>query len=190
MALNGIKIGVKDLYYALLSSDASSGAVYGVPVNIIGVNQININPNSSSDTYFGDDGPLETISQLGKIEVEINTADLSLKEQAALLGNTAPTAGIMIKKSTDTPPWVAVGFKSKKSNGHYRYVWLLKGKFGEPEDNSETQKDSINFQSQVIKGNFVKREYDEGWKKIADEDATGWTAGVGTGWFTDGPDSP
>jgi phi13 family phage major tail protein len=187
--LNGVRIGLRDLYYALLTTDASDGAVYGTPVRIVGAIVANINPNSSSETLFGDDGPLETASQLGQIEAEITVADLPLSVQAVLLGHTAPSAGVMFKKSTDTPPWVAIGFKSKKSNGNYRYVWLLKGKFREIELNHETQDDSINFQTQAITGHFVKREYDDAYVKLADEDESGYVS-AGDTWFTDGPDAP
>ena len=78
----------------------------------------------------------------------------------------------------DVPPWVAIGFRTLKSNGNYRYVWLYKGRFSDPEDNNETKADSINFQSDTIKGQFVKLEYGvsvdgsvrKAWKYEIDED--------------------
>jgi phi13 family phage major tail protein len=187
MPYNGTKVGLKDLYYALLISDASDGATYGTPVKIVGAITANINPNSNKGTLFADDGPMDTMSQLGVIEITLGIADIPLAIQAALLGSDAPTSGKLSKKATDVPPWVAIGFKSLKSNNSYRYVWLDKGKFGEPEDNSETKKDTVNFQTATIVGNFVKRDYDERWKLVADEDE-GYTDG--DDWFTDGPDSP
>ena len=189
MTLNGVRVGLKDLYYATLTTDASDGAVYGTPVKITGAITANINPNSSNETLFGDDGPLETASQLGQVELELNVADIPLEVQQVLLGHDSLSSGVLLKKSTDTPPWLAIGFKSKKSNGNYRYVWLLKGKFREPEVNHETQDDSINFQTITISGNFVKREYDDAWIKMTDDDATGYVD-AGDTWFTDGPDSP
>jgi len=189
MTLNGVRVGLKDIYYATLTSDASDGAVYGTPVKITGAITANINPNPSIETLYADDGPMEVSSQMGQVTLELNVADLTLSQQAVLLGHTAPSSGVMLKKSTDTPPWLAIGFKSKKSNGKYRYIWLLKGKFSEPEINHETQNDSVNFQSPTITGNFVKREYDDAWIKLGDEDESGGS-GIGTTWFTDGPDSP
>ena len=190
MANNGVKVALKDLYYALLTSDASDGAVYGTPVLITGLIKANLNPNSNIDTLFADDGPYDTATQLGKISLELNVADLSLEQRIALLGKTAISGGVMFDKSTDSPPWLAIGFRSKKSNGNYRYVWLLKGKFSEPEDNSETQGDTVNFQTPTITGNFVQREYDSAWRKMTDEDATGFVEATATNWFVDGPDAP
>lgn len=186
---NGTIVGLEDVYYATLTSDGSDGAVYGTPVKITGAIVANVKPNSSAATLFGDNKPMDTASQLGNIELELNMADLPLEVQATLLGHGAVSSGILLNKSTDTPPWVGLGFKGKKSNGNYRYVWLVKGKFREFDDNYETQKDSVNYQPPTINGNFVAREYDDVWKKTADEDATGYT-NAGTTWFTDGPDAP
>jgi len=188
MAYNGTKVGLKMLHYALLVSDASDGATYGTPVEMVGAITANINPNSSSGTLFADDGPMTTMAQLGMIEIELNLADIPLSVQAILLGSDTPTGGVLLSKATDVPPWIAIGFKSIKSNGSYRYVWLVKGKFREPEDNSETKDDSVDFQTPTIVGQFVKRDYDEVWKKKADEDE-GYDD-TGDLWFTDGPDAP
>jgi phi13 family phage major tail protein len=191
MSLDGVRIGLKDLYYATLISDASDGATYNTPVQIVGAITANINPNSTNATLFADDGPMETASQLGLIELEMNAADIPLSVQKVLLGADTMTSGVLLKKSTDVPPWVAIGFRSIKSNGNYRYVWLVKGKFREPELNHETKGDAINFQTLTLNGQFVKREYDEVWYKSTDEDGAGY-ADVSATWFAagGGPDAP
>ncbi len=190
MSINGVPIGLKDVHYALLTSDASGGAVYATPVKMVGAITANINPNSSIETLFADDGPMEVATVLGNIEVELNMADLPLEVQAILLGHGTLSGGVMMAGSEDSPPWLGIGFKSLKSNGKYRYTWLLKGKFREPENNSETKNDSVNFQTSTIVGNFTIREYDSKWKKQTDEDATGFVEDTATAWFTDGPDAP
>lgn len=189
MSLDGVPVGLNDLYYALLTSDASAGAVYETPVKITGAITANINPNSSIETLFADDGPIDTASQLGNIELELAVADIPLSVQAVLLGHTE-TDGVVHRKSTDIPPWLAIGFKSVKSNGSYRYVWLNKGKFMVPELNHQTKEDTVNFQTMTITGRFVKREYDDEWEKHTDEDSDDYESDTGADWFTDGPDAP
>lgn len=44
-----------------------------------------------------------------------------------LLGNAVDDNGVLVRTATDKPPYFAVGFKSEKSNGKYRFVWLYKG---------------------------------------------------------------
>jgi phi13 family phage major tail protein len=181
----GVQVGLKDLYYAIMSEDSDvSGAtvVYATPVRIAGVISAKINPNASSDFLFADDGPYETASTLGKISLELNVADLSLETQAALLGHTMEGA-ILRRKSTDIPPYVAVGFRSIKSNGTYRYTWLVKGKFMDGEQDNETKGDSVKFSTPTITGSFLKRTADDEWERHADEGSDSYVATIGTNWF-------
>lgn len=180
----GVQIGLKDLYYAKLVSDDSFGATYTSPTKIIGAVQANINPNASMETLFADDGPMETAASLGQISLELIAADLPLDVQAALLGHTVGGDGVMLRKASDVPPWVAIGFKSLKSNGKYRFVWLVKGKFSMPEQKHETKGDKVAFQTPTIQGAFVKRDYDDVWQKITDEDGANYTPAIGAVWFT------
>lgn len=181
----GVQIGLRDVYYAILVEDPLDGvAVYEAPVRIPGAIAANINPNSSSETLFADDGPYETASTIGGIALELNMADLTLEHQAKLLGHTIE-AGVLRRRSGDIPPWLAVGFRSLKSNGKYRYTWLNKGKFSIPEQANETKADSINFQTPSIAGTFVKRDSDDEWERHIDEDSQDYVPATGAAWFTD-----
>lgn len=189
----GTRIGCDHLVYAPLTKDDGTTLTYGTPVALPNVMKININPNPSSETLFADDGPAETAATLGKIEVEIDKAALTLVEKAALLGHQKDANGVLMYGSNDSAPNVAIGFRTLKSNGTYRYVWLLKGKFMEPEDNNETKGDSISFQNDTIKGEFAKvnkrftvngKEI-QPWKSEADdEDGTTPSTAIAT-WFDD-----
>lgn len=152
------RIGCDNLVYAIMKTEetASAAPIYDTVKPAPGVISININPNSSQETLFADDGPMEVATTLGKIEVEINKAELTTENKADLLGHSVDTNGGIVYSDNDVPPWVAIGFRTLKSNGKYRYVWLYKGKFLDPEDNNETKNDSINFQTDTIKGQFAK----------------------------------
>lgn len=179
----GVPIGVSDLYYALLIDDPLSGtAIYQTPKRVPGVISANVNPNGSNETLFADDGPYETASTIGQIGLELNVADLPIEMQAEILGHTL-TAGVLIRKASDVPPWLAVGFKSLKSNGKYRYTWLGKGKFALPEQANKTKGDSVEFNTPTISGSFVKRECDGEWERHIDEDHTDYMPIMGTQWF-------
>lgn len=178
-------IGLRNLVFAELKTDPAVGgtATYGVPQLIAGAISANINPNASSSTLFADDGPYETATTIGEISLEMNVADLPLEVQAKLFGHTLTEDGVLIRKGSDIPPWVAVGFKSLKSNGKYRYTWLAKGKFGLPEQNNETKGDSVNFQTPTASGSFVKRECDDEWERHIDEDAANFNSSMAANWF-------
>lgn len=183
-------VGLSSLYYAKLTQDTSAGVTYDTPAPIAGAITAKVSPKVTSDVLYADDGAAETASALGEIEVELQVKDLPLDIHAALLGHTLGEDGVLYQKNSDTPPYVAIGFKSLKSNGNYRYVWLLKGRFQPVEENYQTKEDKTTFQTPTIKGTFVMREKDGYWKITGDEDATGWAAATGSGWFSSVPTIP
>lgn len=193
------RIGCDNLVYAPMTTEdtAESAPVYGTVVKAPGVMSLNINPNGSVETLFADDGPMETASTLGKIEVEIQKNELTTQNRADLLGHNIDANGGLVYGDSDIAPWMAIGFRTLKSSGKYRYVWLYKGKFTEPEDANETKGDSINFQADTITGQFAKLNYPytvgtkqvRPWKYEMDEEHTGATESVIASWF-DAPVMP
>jgi phi13 family phage major tail protein len=176
-------IGLRDVHYALLIDDPVVGvATYETPVKIIGAITANINPNASSATLFYDDGPGDTAATLGEISLELNLADIPLDVQAVWLGHTYEN-GILKRMGGDTPPWLAIGFRTLKSNGAYRYMWLNKGKFTVPEEAYNTKGDSIEFSTPTITGAFVKRDSDDEWERTTDEDAVDFDPSYISTWF-------
>ena len=188
------RIGCDNLVYVPMTTEDTPDTepVYGTVVKAPGVMSVNINPNGSQETLFADDGPMETASTLGKIEVEIQKAELTTQNKADLLGHQIDANGGVVFGDSDIAPWMAVGFRTLKSNGKYRYVWLYKGKFTEPEDANETKGDSINFQSDTISGQFTRLSYAytingksvRPWKYEIDQDHEDASASVIGTWFS------
>lgn len=177
--VNSAPVGVENLVYAILTEEETP--IYGTPELVSPAINVKINPKSNSETLYADNRAVETVTSLGEVEVEIETQDLPLEVQAALLGHTLDTTSkVMSYEANDIAPYVAIGFKVKKANGKYRYVWLLKGKFSEPEEEHSTQEDKTKFQTPKLKGTFLTRE-DGKWKYTADEDS-GFTGG--STWFS------
>lgn len=187
------RIGCDNLVYAPMTTEDTpdSAPVYGDVVKAPGVMSLNINPNGSQETLFADDGPMEVASTLGRIEVEIQKNELTSQNKADLLGHGIDANGAVVYGDNDTPPWVAIGFRTLKSSGKYRYVWLYKGRFNEPEDNNETKGDGINFQSDTINGQFTKLSYGyevdgkvrRPWKYELDAESTGASEDTIGKWF-------
>jgi phi13 family phage major tail protein len=176
-------VGLRDLYYAVQTKDDSTGVVYSAPVKIAGVINAKITPSSESLTVYADDGPSEQLNQLGTIGVDLSTKDLPLDVQAALLGHSM-IGGVLIKKDTDMAPYIAIGYRTAKSNGKYRYQWLLKGKFSLPGQEDKTKEDKPSYQPATLSGTFLKRDYDGQWQRVTDEDAPGFVPATATNWFT------
>lgn len=192
------RIGVDNLVYSLMTTEDSTTAapVYATPVTAPGVMSVNVNPNAAQETLFADNGPFDAASTIGKIEVEIKKAELTVANKGDLLGHMVDTNGGLVYGDSDTPPWCAVGFRTLKSNGKVRCTWMYKGKFMDPEDQNETKGDNISFQADTIKGSFVKLNYAytmtkdtvtktvRPWKYDLDEEAAGVLPATLANFFT------
>lgn len=180
------RVGVSNLHYAKLLTDTAGNITYDNIVSVPGTVNIDITPQTDNATLYADDGPYETDSSTGKYEVSIELADLPTAVQADLLGHTiSSNTDELITKTTDSAPYVAIMFESKKANGATRYVKLYKGKFAEPESNYQTKGESIEFQTSTITANFVALTGNHEIERKIDSDDTGSNvATTVAGWYT------
>ncbi len=178
------QVGLKDLHFAILIADTKDDLAYEVPKPMVGAINATINPEVGTQELYADDQLWESVSTLGKIDVEIETADLPLYIRAEILGNEL-RAGVLIEKATDVPPHIALGFRSLKSNGRYRYVWLLKGVAQPVAEDFATKKDSVEHKTPQVKFTFMARVHDGEWKHTADADGEDFS-GAKT-WFRQVP---
>jgi len=162
------QVGLKDLHFAILTNDSKEYLSYEKPESLIGAINATINPTVNTQELYADDQLWESVSALGKIDVEIETADLTLPIRAKLGGHTIEN-GVLIEKSTDLAPHIALGFKSLKSNGKYRFVWLLKGVAQPMAEDYATKKDNVEHKTPKLKLTFMPRAYDGEWKRTAGE---------------------
>ena len=104
---------------------------------------------------------------------------------AELLGQQVDQNSVVWAGKEDEPPYVAVGFRAKKTGGKYRYVWLLKAKFKVPSEKYETKGESIKFNTPDIEADFTARKKDNRWKAdyVGTEDST-----AAKSWFTAVPE--
>jgi phi13 family phage major tail protein len=84
---------------------------------------------------------------------------------------------------------VAIGFRAKKGNGKYRYIWLYRVKFAVPSASLATKGDSITFSTPSIEGTVLRRNKADSrerhpWKCEVDEDDVGVDTGTINGWYT------
>jgi len=183
------QIGLKDIHIAVLTSDTASGAVYETPSKLERAISAKLSPKVNSDNIYSDDSVEDVITAFEGVDVEIEVNQLSLTSRAKLQGSTV-VKGVLIESKDDLPPTIALGFKSKKNNGKYRYVWLLKGKFELVTDEYDTEAEKPKAQSAKLKGKFYSRDFDGNYRFIADEDETGADQTIISSWFTAVPAEP
>lgn len=165
------RIGVDQLYYAKVLSDTSEGTIYSAPVWMQGVNAIGYNPNTQAGSYDADDGTYESYSADGEIQTTVTVADLTPQIYADVMGLQRDANGMVIEGESDNAPEVALGFRSQKSNGAYRFIWILKGKFSKQQEDYSTKGGSgVTYQGKTIMHTALKRTSDGERRHILDSD--------------------
>lgn len=182
-------ISVDKLYYCDVLSDSELGTTYGSPVWLQGVNQISYNPNTQNVSWDADGGTYDTYSADGEVQTTITIADLNPAQYAHLIG-TQYVNGV-IQEGNENPPEVAIGFRAEKTNGEYRFVWILKGKFSKQQEDYQTKGGSgVTFQPRTIMHTALKRASDGMDRHWLDSDDSNVSLTVAqltdasTGWFS------
>lgn len=122
------QIGLKDIYIVILKTDTASATTYDPPIKLERAISAKLSPKSNSENIYSDDSVEDIITAFEGIDVEIEVNQLSLTSRAKLQGAKV-VKGVLVENKDDIAPTIALGFKSKKNNGKFRYVWLLKEKF-------------------------------------------------------------
>jgi phi13 family phage major tail protein len=159
-------VGLKDLHYAKLLTDVRptgttpGSTTYDAPKRLAGAISANLNPNSTSQTIYVDDVPSETVSSQGLSELELGIDYLERDVAADVFGFQVDNRGGLVEGGDFTPPYIALGYRAKTSDGGYRYTWLYKGKLQVPQEEFQTQGESIEIKTGSISGSFINRNSD------------------------------
>lgn len=162
--------GLKDLYVAKITKNTALEYETEKPVKLGRAIKAKISNKFSSETLESDDSTEEIVNDYEGTEVEIEQNTLTPSDKAILFGHTYKD-GYLIKNKDDQANEIALGYRSKKINGKYDFVWLYCGKFAEGYDEEyETQKKSgSTYQTKTIKGNFYERKIDGNFEISVDE---------------------
>lgn len=160
-------LGLKDLFYAVCTETETDGVVteeYETPKKMAEAMTADLSVTTADDSLFADDTLSESITEFVKATLKLGVKDLTPEVLAELLGQKVDQNKVVWAGKEDEPPYVAVGFRAKKTNNRYRYIWLLKGKFKLPSEKYETKGNSIKFNTPEIEGEFSTRKKDSCWK--------------------------
>lgn len=163
MSREAPKIGLDSVYIAKVLSDTADGIVYDTPISLVGGVNISINPNSSVDTDFADDGAFVTINNRGKVDATVELIDVENAIISQMLGQSYVT-GVVTEKSLDQSPYFAMMFRvlvaTEGSTPVYHLFCYAKGRFSVPETTASTKKDTIDFGHTILNATFINTNYD------------------------------
>ena len=180
------RIGLSGLVLAEVLADNENGITYGTPFRIPGAVVATINPNSSVETDYADDGAFFAQNNRGNTELSLEMIDITPENEAKMLGQRRVN-GVTVETDLDQSPYFAFGAKvlmagsDETGDAVYTYLWYAKGKFSVPESGGETKRDSITFGHKNLTAQFVKTQF------VPDGQKSGT---IGTHCRTDDPEVP
>ena len=179
-------IGLKNMVIAPLTADTEDTLTYGDLQLVAGAIEATITPdNADPDIQYADDIEFDVLYSDPELTFTTKMADIPLAIQEMIFGNNIDDNGVLIRTSTDKPPYFAVGFKSEKSNGKFRFVWLYKVRAKPLTENYATKEGTtINRQTGEVEWTAIKRTKDGRYQAVADEGENGFTTAMGETFLT------
>ena len=170
-------IGLKNVVIAQLVTDTEAEHIYGDLQLMSGAIEASITPdNADPDIQYADDIEFDVLYPDPELSFKTKMADIPLAIQEMIFGNKIDDNGVLIRNASDKPPYYAVGFKSEKSDGAYRYVWLYKVRAKPVTENYQTKEGTtITRQTGEIEWTAIKRTHDGQYQAVADEGQNGFT---------------
>lgn len=167
--------GVDNFYFAEVltdNNDTGEGYTCGTPIHIP-VQEIGKTTDSSSEAHYYDNGPMIVINSESADQITLTIAPPALATLADMIGKSYDTTLGMLVDSARNNKYFAIMYRTKGTDGGYRYVSRLKGTFNIPEETVHTEDDStdtsntqITFTGVMTEHQFTKGIYNgTSWEK-------------------------
>ena len=155
--------GVDKFHFAEIIKDDDTGYVTATPIHIP-VQEIGKSTDSSSEAHYYDNKAMIVVNSESADTITLIIAPPALEILSKLQGKSFDeTTGMMI----DCPKqnkYYAITYRTKGTDGGYRYVTRLKGQFNIPDETNHTEDDSTDTNNTQITftGIYTEYEFDKG----------------------------
>ena len=159
-------IGLTNIWWANLTEALDGTASYDGAKSLGKAVSASVSVSNNDAKLYGDDALAESDTSFSNGTVTFGVTDDDDSIFAPLLGHSL-NEGEVVKKSSDSAPYVGVGrIVTKMVNGAYKYKveFLSKVKFSEPSRDETTKGESIEFATPSIEG-IVATLADGTWNK-------------------------
>ena len=156
--------GVDKLYVAEVLQDDANGYVCGTPVYLAPTAEIGKSTESSSDAHYYDNKAMIVINSESADTISITMAPPQLEKLAMIIGKSFDSSTGMMIDSPRQNKYFAIMYRTKGTDGKYRYVSRLKGQFSIPEETYATEDDGTdaNNTSCEFTGIYTEHEFAKG----------------------------
>ena len=169
--------GVDNFYFAEVIEDDANGYSCGTPVHIP-VQEIGKATDSSSEAHYYDNKAMIVVNSESADTITLVLAPPALQLLAQMTGKSFDATTGMMVDSPRQNKYFAIMYRTKGTDGGYRYVSRLKGQFNIPEESVQTENDGTDTTNTSIEFTGIYTEY-EFTKGIYHSDTQTWEkAGV------------
>lgn len=152
--------GVDNLYFAKVLQDDENGFVCDTPKKLAPVAEVGKTTDSSSEAHYYDNKAMIVINSEGADTITITVAPPELEIMAELTGRSFdPVTGMLVDNVRENS-YYAIMYRTKGTDGKYRYVSRLKGQFGIPDETSATENDGTDTNNIQLMFTGIYTEYE------------------------------
>lgn len=180
----GYRINIKNAKYATVSSNTASTYAIDTLKALPGLMQLDLTLTSASGELYGDGALVSKPTKLTGAQVRISLNKISVADRAAMLGATVDSKGILTVSTDDVAPEIALYAETEQDDGKKEQLWFLVGKVEPAGQSAQQSTSSINFSTDELTINFVRREKDKAVYKMLDTSDENVSAETSTGFET------
>lgn len=155
--------GVDNFHFAKVIQDDENGYVCSAPIHIP-VQEVGKSTDSSSEAHYYDNKAMIVVNSESADTITLTLAVPSLQQLADLIGKSFDSTTGMMVDSPRQNNYYAIMYRTKGTDGKYRYVSRLKGQFNIPEETVTTENDGTDTSNVEIEftGIFTEHEFEKG----------------------------
>lgn len=151
--------GVDKFYFAEVTKDDSTGYACGTPIHIP-VQEIGKSTDSSSEAHYYDNKAMIVVNSESADTITLTIAPPALETLSKLIGKSFDASTGMMVDSPRQNKYYAIMYRTKGTDGGYRYVSRLKGQFNIPEETYVTEDDGTDTNNTQIEFTGIYTEYE------------------------------
>ncbi|MBO7211053.1 MAG: hypothetical protein J6V44_08675 [Methanobrevibacter sp.] len=159
--------GVDQFHISKITKDDKTGYETETPVYFQPVSEIGKTTDSASEAHYYDNKALIIVSSESADTIQIIMTVPTLAQLAQITGKSFDEETGMYVDGERNNEYYAISYRTKGTDGKYRYVSRLKGSFNIPEETNDTENDGTDTTNITVTytGIYTNYEFNKG-KKV------------------------
>jgi len=143
--------GVDNLVYALITEDSEENYTTGDVKDLAPIGKASKKIDQNKITKYYDNKPAFTIQSRGADNLTLTVAVIELPVLAEITGQAVDSiTGAIYEGGEKKDKYFALGYRTKKVDGTYSYIWKYKASAQIPDEESTTENESTDSTPQEL----------------------------------------